>query len=114
VRRFDIRLYACDILQDHVHLVPARRRENVEFICRVMKSAATRRLTALGIHPLREYADATGRAPTPRPRGVKGKGRRDRNGGGVGVADRGDAAAGARGRGGADGRPHAGGSGGSG
>ena len=65
VHRFNIHLYACDILQDHVHLVPARHRENVEFICRVMKSAATRRLTALGLHPLQNHADATGRAPTP-------------------------------------------------
>lgn len=65
VRRFEIRLYACDILWDHVHLVPARHNETVEFICRVMKSAATRRLTALGLHPLAKHADATGRAPTP-------------------------------------------------
>ena len=65
VSRFDIRLYACAILWDHVHLIPARHRETVEFLCRVMKSAATRRLTAEGLHPLSRCADATGRAPTP-------------------------------------------------
>jgi len=65
VSRFDIRLYACAVLWDHVHIVPARHRETVEFMARVMKSAATRRLTSDGLHPLRSYADASGRAPTP-------------------------------------------------
>lgn len=65
MKRFDIQLYACAIVWDHVHIVPARHRETVEFMARVMKSAATRQLTAEGIHPLAEYADPTGRAPTP-------------------------------------------------
>ena len=64
VKRFGIRLYACAIVWDHVHLVPARHRETVEFMARVMKSAATRQLTSNGIHPLAAHADATGRAPT--------------------------------------------------
>ena len=65
VTRFDIRLYACAIVWDHVHIVPARHRETVEFMARMMKSAATRQLTSTGIHPLAARADATGRAPTP-------------------------------------------------
>lgn len=65
VKRFDIKLYACAIVWDHVHIVPARHRETVEFMARVMKSAATRQLTSQGIHPLAEHADASGRAPTP-------------------------------------------------
>jgi hypothetical protein len=65
VQRFDITLYACAILWDHVHIVPQRHKEDVEFICRVMKSAATRGLTSEGLHPLAKFADETGRPRTP-------------------------------------------------
>ena len=65
MNRFDIKLHACAILQDHVHLVVARHRENIEFLARVIKSAATRRLTAEGLHPLARHADPGARAPTP-------------------------------------------------
>jgi REP element-mobilizing transposase RayT len=70
VNRFDIKLHACAIVWDHVHLVAARHRETIEFLCRVMKSAATRRLTAEGLHPLAQYAGEDGRAPTPWAEGV--------------------------------------------
>jgi len=64
VARFGITVYACAILWDHVHLVAGRHRESVEFPARVLKSAATRRLTDERTHPLIRFADSSGRAPT--------------------------------------------------
>lgn len=65
VERFGIALHACAILWDHVHVVSQRHREPIEFVARVLKSAATRQLTQDGLHPLAEFADASGRTPTP-------------------------------------------------
>jgi len=65
VKKFSIDLYACAILWDHVHIVAQRHRETIEFLARVLKSAATRNLTTYGIHPMAKFVDATGRAPTP-------------------------------------------------
>lgn len=63
--QFNIVLFACAILWDHVHIVSQRHRETIEFVARVLKSAATRRLTEERLHPLAKHADESGRAPTP-------------------------------------------------
>jgi REP element-mobilizing transposase RayT len=63
--RFRIELHACAVLWDHVHIIAARHRESIEFLARVLKSAATQRLTHENLHPLSKFADATGRTPTP-------------------------------------------------
>src|SRR4051812_7830953 len=65
VEQFNIVLFACALLWDHAHIVAQRHRESIEFMARVLKSVATRRLTEEGLHPLAKYADTTGRAPTP-------------------------------------------------
>jgi REP element-mobilizing transposase RayT len=65
IERFGINLHACAILWDHVHIVSQRHREPIEFVARVLKSAATRQLTQDGLHPLAKFAKADGRAPTP-------------------------------------------------
>ncbi len=65
IERFGIVLHACAIVWDHVHIVSQRHREPIEFVARVLKSAATRRLANEGLHPLARFAGADGRAPTP-------------------------------------------------
>ena len=60
---------ACSILPEHVHLVIARHRYSVEQMVRGLKAAATRRLNAEGIHPLRDCATGTGRSPKAFARG---------------------------------------------
>jgi REP element-mobilizing transposase RayT len=65
IERFNTILFACAILWDHVHIVCARHREPIEFVARVLKSAATRHLTNANLHPLAQFADEKGRTPTP-------------------------------------------------
>ena len=62
-------IYACAILQDHVHIVSARYRENIETIIGFLKRAATRRLNQQDVHPLSGYRRADGIIPTPWVRG---------------------------------------------
>jgi REP element-mobilizing transposase RayT len=64
-----VRLYACAVLPDHVHIVPARHSESVESLIGFFKRAATRRLTARGIHPMRNEIRKDGAAVTPWVRG---------------------------------------------
>jgi len=62
----ELKVYACSILPDHVHLVTARHPRDVEYIAGFLKRAASRRLKAEGLHPLAEYSCAEGRLPSPR------------------------------------------------
>ena len=57
-------IWACSILPEHVHIVVARHQYKVEQVVRLLKGAATRQLTADGIHPLVSFADA-GSIPSP-------------------------------------------------
>ena len=52
----DYAIWACSILPEHTHLVIARHRYKAEQIANLLKGAATARLIADGIHPLRQYA----------------------------------------------------------
>lgn len=58
-------LHACSILKDHVHVVPARHERTAERIMAHLKSKASMRLNAEGLHPLGAYCDESGRTPTP-------------------------------------------------
>jgi hypothetical protein len=69
VRLLDVRLLACAILDDHVHLVPERHRENVETLIGFFKRAATRELTRRGIHRIDAKRARDGAAVTPWVRG---------------------------------------------
>jgi REP element-mobilizing transposase RayT len=70
VKLLDVRLIALAILNDHVHLVPERHREDVETLVGFFKRAATRELTPHGIHPMGEARRARdGAAVTPWVRG---------------------------------------------
>jgi REP element-mobilizing transposase RayT len=62
-------IWACSILPDHVHLVIARYRFAVEQASNLLKGAATRRLTAEGLHPMAGLPMRGGRLPTPWGRG---------------------------------------------
>lgn len=61
----DLPLYACAIMPDHAHVVLPRHHETVEQIVGFLKRAATRQLSAEGIHPLSDHCSARGRVPTP-------------------------------------------------
>jgi len=70
VRKAGLRVFACAILPDHVHMVVAHPRYHVEQVAVLLKGAATRWLLAEGIHPLARFAKGTGRPPTPWARGL--------------------------------------------
>ncbi len=65
----DIRIHACTILPQHVHLVVGRSRLRIEPIVIQLKGAATRQLNADGIHPLRAHAKQGSRTPKAFARG---------------------------------------------
>ena len=65
IAQLGLRVHACAILPDHVHLVVARHDLTVEQIAQRLKSAATRRMTEEGVRPLADYRDRHGRTPTP-------------------------------------------------
>jgi REP element-mobilizing transposase RayT len=62
-------VFACAILQDHVHLVIRRHRYRIESIAVQLKASATRQLVGEGIHPLRHFRTRTGRFPKAFSRG---------------------------------------------
>jgi REP element-mobilizing transposase RayT len=66
VHLLSLRVYACVIMPDHVHVVLAQHpRETIESIVGFLKRAATRQLSAEGLHPLQQYGRCNGRVPTP-------------------------------------------------
>jgi REP element-mobilizing transposase RayT len=64
VKRCGYVIWACAILPTHTHLVVARHTYEAERIMLRLKAAATTRLDAVGLHPLREFRHPqTGRCP---------------------------------------------------
>ena len=63
VKRSGLKVWACSILPEHTHLVVGRHRYSVEQIASLLKGAATGRLNAEGIHPLRGFAAPKGKPP---------------------------------------------------
>jgi REP element-mobilizing transposase RayT len=51
-------IWACSILPEHVHLVVARYRYQIEQVANLLKGASTRALAAAGLHPLARFAGA--------------------------------------------------------
>lgn len=51
VRTSGIVIHACSIMPQHVHMVIARHRYSVEQMVNLLKGAATRELSARGLHP---------------------------------------------------------------
>lgn len=63
VREDGLKVWACAIMPEHVHLVIARHRHSVERIVNLLKGFATRRLIEKKLHPLAKYQDADGQVP---------------------------------------------------
>ncbi len=65
IDELELKVYACSIMPDHIHLVTGRHPRDVEYLTGFLKRAGTRRLTAEGLHPLEKDRRAGGRAPSP-------------------------------------------------
>jgi len=65
VRDLELKVYACAILPDHVHLVTGRHPRDAEDVAGFLKRGGTRRLNAEGLHPLEGHRRANGRTPSP-------------------------------------------------
>ena len=52
-------------MPDHVHMVIANDKRKIEMISNQLKGAATRQLTAGGLHPLADYTDKNNKTPSP-------------------------------------------------
>jgi REP-associated tyrosine transposase len=63
IRKTGLRVWACSILPDHMHLVVGRHRWSVQQIANRLKGDTTRRLVREGIHPLAALPTRTGRMP---------------------------------------------------
>jgi REP element-mobilizing transposase RayT len=62
--RNGLRLLACAVLPEHVHLVVARHRYKVEQAVTLLKGEASRRLESDGIHPMLPFPRKKGRLAT--------------------------------------------------
>ena len=62
-RRGSVRVLACSILPEHVHLVIARHTCKVEQIVTLLKQAATQQLLRENLHPFGAHRTAQGRVP---------------------------------------------------
>jgi REP element-mobilizing transposase RayT len=69
VKKANVNVLACAILPQHVHLVLARHRLDVEQLVTQLKGAATRRLVEERVHPLAAYQRQLSRPPKVFARG---------------------------------------------
>lgn len=58
-------VHACAIMPDHVHVVVANHRFDVDELIACLKRAGTRGMNDEGLHPMRNYPRANGRLPSP-------------------------------------------------
>jgi REP element-mobilizing transposase RayT len=65
LKKSNLTIWACSILPEHVHLVIARHKFDVEKIANLLKGEATKQLNRLQLHPLAVYAKAGKRPPSP-------------------------------------------------
>jgi REP element-mobilizing transposase RayT len=57
-------IWACSILQEHVHLVVARHTYHVERICNLLKGEATKQLKAHSLHPMARFEQPNRKVPS--------------------------------------------------
>jgi REP element-mobilizing transposase RayT len=69
VDRSGIKVFACAILPEHVHLVIGRHHYSIEEIARHLKADATTELNRERVHPARDYPYRNGSLPSPWARG---------------------------------------------
>ena len=67
--RAQLAILACAIMPEHVHLVIARHSRTIEQVANQLKGAATRQITADGLHPMATQPTAGGRMPKMFARG---------------------------------------------
>ena len=58
-------VHACAIMPDHVHMVIAKHQMNGDELIACLKRAGTRGLNGEELHPMRDFARASGRLPSP-------------------------------------------------
>jgi REP element-mobilizing transposase RayT len=63
--KVQIAVHACAIMPDHVYVVLAARWFSGDELITCLKKAATRGMNEAGMHPMREFARANGRLPSP-------------------------------------------------
>lgn len=61
--RNGLKIWACSILPEHMHLVLGRYRFKIEQVANLLKGAATSHLAARGLHPFQEQRRREGRLP---------------------------------------------------
>lgn len=69
VSRAELDILACAVMPDHIHLVTARHDQTIQVVANHLKGAATRRITADGLHPLATQPTSSGRMPKMFARG---------------------------------------------
>ncbi len=69
-QKLDVRVWACSILPEHVHMVVGRHINKIERIVNCMKGEATRQLLELGRHPFQKLKDEDGNVPKMWARGL--------------------------------------------
>jgi len=65
IGQFQIELFACAILWDHVHIVVDRHDATIEYLVGVLKRAASRQLTSESLHPLMSCRRSDSTIPSP-------------------------------------------------
>lgn len=68
-REQHLTIWGCSILPEHIHLVIARFRMDIEDVVKQLKGAATKQLRRDGLDPMLPYKDKKGRIHTPWARG---------------------------------------------
>lgn len=63
VEKSGLKVWACAVMPDHVHLAVARHHYDIEQVAVKLKQAATLRLNEEGVHPLRAHVKPNGRHP---------------------------------------------------
>jgi REP element-mobilizing transposase RayT len=64
-RKIDLKIHACAIMPDHIHVVVARHEFDGDEITACLKRAGTRALNDAGIHPLAAFARTSGKHSCP-------------------------------------------------
>ncbi len=65
VPKVGLKIHACAILPEHVHVVVAAHRFDGDEIIACLKRAGTRAMNDEGLHPLRAFARKSGKHPSP-------------------------------------------------
>ena len=65
VEEADYAIFACSIMPQHVHLMIGPHTRDIDRIVGHLKSRATQKLNATGLHPLAAYRQSDGTVPSP-------------------------------------------------